>query len=107
MGKEEYYWRLIQDLNVWLSGLGAATMNLNARPDRLHCLLCGRGEGPRSSKEGAASPRAGDMFVIIEARQKDHVYNGQPVRLRSYSFICLHCGLWQTAVKKGAQEPLS
>jgi len=101
MSKEEYYYKLIQNLKMILLGYGAAELIPGSLGDRLQCELCGVSDGPKTEgPESHLTQEGRERFIITEVWQKDHFYKNQSIRLRVYSFICLNCGLWQIAIKR-------
>ncbi len=91
--KREVYQKLIEDIKAMIEDRCAVKLDISERNDPLSCAACGAG---RSGRPGNGA----DAWIIIDARQREYLSRGRRCRLKTYSFICLACGCWQTGIFK-------
>ena len=92
----EAYQKLIQNLKALIEREDTSDLQENERREELICRGCRAGR--RKTSSGADTGH-----IIVEAKKRDYVSRGRGVCLKTYSFICLACGLWQQQIFKEVQ----
>jgi hypothetical protein len=96
------YQQLLNTLKALIEDSDAKTVDLSLR-DELSCGGCGAYEdfsltGQKKVFDEEENPTEHEMFILIDAKQRNYHRGKRNHTLITYTFLCPLCGLYQTAI---------